>query len=41
MQELAASDPDMVTFLACGQELAPNLTRYTSDGIHPTAAGAP
>ncbi len=30
----------MVTYLACGQQLAPNLTRFTSDGIHPTAAGA-
>lgn len=30
----------MVTYLACGQQLAPNLTRLTSDGIHPTAAGA-
>lgn len=30
----------MVTYQACGQQLAPNLTRFTSDGIHPTAAGA-
>ncbi|KAK9839449.1 hypothetical protein WJX81_002952 [Elliptochloris bilobata] len=35
---IAAIDP-MVSYLACGQQLAPNLTRYTSDGIHPTAAG--